>query len=255
MIKRNFLTTILTLLISSPLMAAEWEGLIKNLTQNRAEVETLSKETDSIQREKQAELDQWVTRKTDLDTQVQREKLRELQLAEKIKRVESRVRTQGKSDPQAQKKILSWLDNTQKWVEGSIPFQQDQRLQSLKNLRERTNKGRESMEFILADLWTFMESEVKLSQTNEFTIMDIIVDGKTQKAEVARLGMQSLYAVTPDGKILQAKSTNSNWTWMPVHSSAEETSIQLLVKNLKSKNYSGYYFLPVEKNQQMGASL
>jgi hypothetical protein len=249
------LILVLILLSSSLAFAAPWEGLIQNLTQTRADLEGLSKETDSLQKEKQSELDQWQQRKTDLDSQVQREKLRELQLAEKVKRVDSRVRRENKADPAGQKKILVWIASLETWVQSSIPFQQNQRLQSLKNFKDRVNKGKESLEFILADLWQFMESEIKMAQTNEFIIMDISLDGAPKKAEVARLGVQSLFAITPDGKIYQAKKQSKEWTWISVNSSDEETSIQLLVKNLKSKNYSGYYFLPVEKSQQMGASL
>lgn len=246
---------LLLTLVSLEASAAGWESLIQNLTQNRAELETLSKETDSLQKEKQNDLDQWTQRKIELESQVQREKLRELQITEKIKRAQSRVKSEGKSDPLAQKKLLTWIDGLEKWVQSSIPFQTNSRLQTLKNFRERIDQGQESLEFVLADLWAFMESQVKMAQTNEFTITDIDVDGKTQKVEIARIGTQSLFAVTPDGKTLKAKKVNNQWTWIPVGSGNEETSVQLLVKNLKSKNYTGYYYLPVDKKEQMGASL
>jgi len=251
---RKIILTLTALLITLPAFAAGWESLIQNLTQSRVELEALSKEMDSLQREKQADLDQWSQRRTDLEAQVQREKLRELQLSEKMKRADSRVKSQAKSDPQAQKKILAWISGSEAWVNSSIPFQRDQRLNSLKNLKERATAGHESLEFVLADLWSFMEAEMKLSQTSEFTIQDISLEGKTQKAEIARIGMRSLFAVTPDGKILQMKKQSTNWSWVPVDSSEEGTSIQLLVKNLKAKNFSGYYFLPVD-NLTMGASL
>jgi hypothetical protein len=255
---KNIVKISTLILISSFSLSAHsagWEGLIQNLTQTRADLEGLAKETESLQKEKQAELDQWQQRKIDLDTQVQREKLRELQLAEKTKRIDSRVRTQNKVDPAAQKKLLTWISGLETWVQSSIPFEHTQRLQNLKNFKDRVHKGNESLEFILADLWHFMESETKLAQTNEFIIMDITLDGVTKKAEVARLGVQSLFAITPDGKTLQAKRQKNEWSWVPVSASDEDTSIHLLVKNLKSKNFTGYYTLPVEKSQAMGASL
>lgn len=247
--------TLSILMTIATAQAAGWESLIQNLTQSRAELEGLSKDMDSLQKEKQADLDQWSQRRTDLDGQVQREKLRELQLAEKIKRVDSRVRSQAKSDPNAQKKVLGWIGDAEAWVNKSLPFQQEQRLSVLKGLKDRASSGHESMEFVLADLWMFMESEMKLSQSSEFTIMDITLEGKTKKAEIARLGLRSLFAVTPDGKILQMKKKNSGWTWVPVENNDEESSIQLLVKNLKTKNFSGYYLLPVDNTAQMGAGL
>jgi hypothetical protein len=248
-----FLALLISLSVSVG-RADSWEGLVQRLTQTRADLETLSKESDSLQREKQADLDQWTQRKTEMEAQVQREKLRQMQIAEKLKRLESRVRVSGKSDPQAQKKLLGWISTFEKSVAQTIPFNLDNRLETLSRLKVRVNRDHEAMEFLLADFWSFVETELKLAQTNEYRIVDVEIAGKKRKCEVARLGLVALFVVTPEGKTLKAAHGATGWTWQDINSSSEQNSIISLVNNLKNKNDSGLYQLPMNESQ-MGASL
>lgn len=245
--------TIIALGISES-RADSWESLVQRLTQTRADLEALSKESDSLQREKQSDLDQWTQRKAESEAQVVREKTREMQITEKLKRLEARVKVSGKADPQAQKKLRSWIESFETMVAASIPFQREARLQSLSRLKERVAKNHEPMEFIFADFWSFLESELKLAQTNEYKIVDVDISGKTKKCEVARLGLLSLFVVTPGGQTLKATKVGGEWKWRDVESSTEQISIQNLVKNLKNKMDSGIYQLPVNA-EKMGASL
>lgn len=242
------------LILSVQVQADSWDALVEKLTQSRVEVESLSKEIDSLQKEKQADVEQWSQRKVELEAQVQKEKLRSLQIAEKVKKNESRVRLEGKTDPSAQKRLLSWIERYETLVEGSIPFLREGRLQALTSLRTRTQKSQEPVEFILSDFWAFVEAEMKLAQTNEYKIVDIELAGKNKKCEVARIGLHSLFVVTPDGKMYKAQKDGSTWTWKDIDSPEDREGVLMLVKNLKNKNGSGYYQLPIE-GQHVGASL
>lgn len=234
--------------------ADSWESLVQKLTQVRADLETLSRESESLQRDKQSELDQWTQRRSEAEAQVQREKLRELQIGEKLKRLEARVKNGGKTDPQAPQKLLKWIERFQTWVPTTIPFHHEQRLAALDKLKTRAQKKHEAMEFVLADFWSFVESEIKLSQTNEYRIVDVKLGEVTKKCEVARLGLVALFVVTPDGKVLQASRDSQGWQWRDVEASGEQESILSLVKNLKNKNESDIYKLPIDQ-KIMGAGL
>ncbi len=234
--------------------ADSWDALVEKLTQSRVEVESLSKEIDSLQKEKQADVEQWSQRKIELEAQVQKEKLRSLQISEKVKKNESRVRLQGKTDPSAQKRLLAWIERYENWVESSIPFLHESRRQTLMSLRSRAQKSQEPVEFILADFWAFVEAEMKLAQTNEYKIVDIELAGKSKKCEVARIGLHSLFVVTPDGKMFKAQKDANTWSWKDIDSPEDREGVLMLVKNLKNKNGSGYYQLPIE-GQHVGASL
>lgn len=252
MFKIIFLLLLIAFSLSA--RASTWEDFVGKLTQARTDVEMLSQEIDSLQKEKQSDLEQWTQRKNDLEAQMQKEQLRALQLAQKTKLLESRVKLQAKADPQAQKKILSWIERFEALVASTIPFLQESRLAQLKNLKIRAQKAQEPLEFIFADFWSFVESEMKLAQSNEYKIVDITLNGQPRKCEVARLGLQSLFVVTPDKSVLKAFKEAGVWKWKDVESSDDQTSVLTLVKNLKNKNGSGYYQLPIDSSQ-LGASL
>ncbi|MBY0385584.1 DUF3450 domain-containing protein [bacterium] len=248
----KFLFTILLITINAK--ASTWENFVEKLTQTRLDVETLSQEIDSLQKEKQNDLEQWSQRKTELEGQIQKEQLRSLQIGEKLKRLESRVKLQSKTDPQAQRKLLAWIERFETWVPSTIPFLHESRQESLKNLKIRAQKSQEPIEFVMADFWLFVESEMKLAQSNEYKIVDIQFAGQKKKCEVARLGLQSLFVVTPDKKILKASKEAGLWKWKDIDSSDDKDAVLLLVQNLKNKNGSGYYHLPIDPGQ-VGASL
>jgi hypothetical protein len=242
-------------LLAVQAFASSWESLVERLTKTRAELESLSQEVDSVQKEKQSNLDQLLMRKSDLDTQVEREKLRRLQLTEKLKRLEGRVKISSQTDPKAQEKLQTWITNLEGSVQKNIPFETEQRLQTLTRLKERVLKNHEPMEFILADLWNFVESEFKLAQTNEYKIITLDLDGNKKKCEVARLGLMSMFVVTPDGKIRRALKKETEWQWQEIHPVAQQNSILALVKNLKNKTNVEIYQLPIQLDSQFASEL
>lgn len=225
--------------------ASSWESLVERLTTSRSEIEVLSQDLESLQKEKQSELDQLLIRKADLDSNLEKEKLRRLQLTEKLKRLEGRVRIIAKSDPKAHSKLEFWINDFITFVNESIPFEKENRLKILENLKIRLNQNHEPMEYIMSDLWNFIEGEFKLSATNEYKIITLDFKGQKKKSEVARLGLMTLFAVTPDGKIHQAIKSKNEWSWQDIQASTEKNSILSLVKNLKNKNSVEIYQLPM----------
>ncbi len=230
--------------------SSSWENLVNQLTKTRSEIEVLSQELESVQKEKQSELDQLSMRKADIDAQVEKEKLRKLQINEKLKRLEGRVRIIAKSDPKAQQMLQAWITDFEVFVNKSIPFEREARLKNLEGLKIRLQRNHEPNEYVMADLWNFVENEFKLSKTNEYQIVTLDLRGQKRKCEVARLGLTALFAVTPDGKIHHAKKNKNEWQWTDVQTSAEQDSILSLVKNLKDKNSTQVYQLPINLNSE-----
>lgn len=234
--------------------ASQWEKMVDQITKMRIEIEVLSKQVDTSAKKENANIDLWSQKKTELEAQLAREQMREKQIHEKIKRLETRVKMDPKMDIHGKKKILNWLSAYETTLAGSAPFHIEKRLETLKSLRQRLDIGHESQEFILADFWLFLESEMKLSQTNDYRIVDVTINGQRKKCEVARLGLQSLFVVTPTGQVLQAVNNGKQWIWVDIEATESKNSVLSLVKNLKNKNTSGYYLLPLSAPQE-GASL
>lgn len=234
--------------------ASSWEKMVDQITKTRAEIENLAKQTDIIAKREQTEVDTWSQKKSELESQLTREKMRQKQIQEKLKRLEARIKVDPKTDPNGKKKILEWLSSYEATVLSTIPFHLDKRLASLKELRQRTEANHEPHEYILSDFWAFLESEMKLSQTNDYRIVDVSINGEVKKCEVARLGLQALFVLTPSGQVLKASNTGSKWGWVDIESSEQKSSVLSLVQNLKNKNTSGVYLLPLD-TPDVGASL
>jgi hypothetical protein len=248
----NILITLFTIIHFSA--ADQWEKLVDQVTKTRAEIEVLSKQTDGLVRKEQADMDLWSQKKTEFETQVVREKLRERQIQEKLKRLEARIKVDPKADPQGKKKLLEWLNTYKTTIGATIPFHVEKRMAQIDELKNRLESDHEAHEFILADFWSFLETETKLSQTNDYRIVDVEINGEKKKCEVARLGLQALFVVTPVGQVLRAVNTGKSWSWQDVEVGEQKSSVLTLVQNLKNKNTSGYYLLPIDK-KEMGASL
>lgn len=234
--------------------ASSWEKMVDQITKTRVEIEQLAKQTDMISKKEQAEVDLWSGKKTELEGQLSREKMRGGQIQEKLKRLEARIKVDPKTDPAGKKKLLEWISAYESTVASTIPFHLDKRVAALKDFRKRLEVGHEAHEFILSDFWSFLESEMKLSQSNDYRIVDVTINGETKKCEVARLGMQALFVVSPSGQVLRATNNGAQWSWTDVNVGDQKESVLTLVKNLKNKNTSGYYVLPLDK-ADMGASL
>lgn len=244
---------VLTLIIPF-CFAGSWEKMVDQITKTRAEIETLARQTDASSKKEQADIDLWSQKKTELESQLSREKMRGGQIGEKLKRLEARIKVDPKKDPAGKKKLLDWISAYEGTVAATIPFHIDKRVGTLKDLRARVEAGHEAQEFLLADFWGFLESEMKLSQSNDYRIVDVPINGVTKKCEVARLGLQALFVVTPTGQVLRAANNGAQWSWLDVNASEQKESVLTLVKNLKNKNSSGYYLLPIDKGA-IGASL
>jgi hypothetical protein len=228
---------------------AEVPALMKDIVALRAELETISRENESLQKEKSAELDLWVQKKLELEGLVQKETLRQLQLKEKAKLLGSKVKVEAKANPEGKAELLAWIANAQNWVQHSIPFRQNHRLAVLKSIEERTQAGLESVELLSAELWRFYEDEFKMAADNEYRITEAPATGGGKKAEVARLGLVAMYSRADDGTVEVHKKVEGKWLAQKL-SAAESIEAVRLLDNLKAKKDSGLYSLPLSAGKE-----
>ncbi len=232
----------------------DWSRFIDQVTQLRGEIELLSKDTESQNKNLQSEIDSLAQKKNELSSQLMREKFRGKQLQAKVQRLQMKTKTQPSADPKSSQLMLSWIKSYQDSLTELIPFKQEARKAQLQKIAQRLESGLESHESLMVDFWTFLENEKKLSETNSYQILDIEVEGQLQKCEVARLGLKSLFAITPSQKMLQAELTSEGWKWKDIKTQEQKKSILSLVDHLKNRNTSILYVLPINQ-QPLGASL
>ncbi len=225
---------------------ADIPALMNKLVALRADLETANREMESELKILQADLELWTTKRLELEGQMQKESLRKLQLDEKVQRLANRVKIESKVNPQAKVELKRWLTEAEAWVESSLPFRKSARLEVIQNLRERADRGLESPEILSAELWQFYESDMKLASDNEYRITDFADIGK---AEVARLGLYTLFAKSADGAVRQAVFENGQWAMRDL-SDDNKANAERLLNNMKGKRDSGLYNLPPAQSAQ-----
>lgn len=223
--------------------AADISSLMKQIVDLRADLEILSQDVDQNSKEKQAQVDLWLQKKSELQASLQKEQLRSLQIAEKIKALASRIKIQDQKDPKSQEQLAKWIGNAETWVRTSLPYRRESRITTLLDLKKRSQRGLESQESLAAELWQFYENELKMSGDNEFRIVEIQTSSGPQKAEVARLGLYTMYAALPNGQVKQSVLNGGTWTLQDLEGEDLQSAVRLL-NNLKAKKESGLYRMP-----------
>lgn len=226
----------------------DFQALSEKIINLRHEVETLSRSQDQMQRQRQMEVDALSLRKSELVQQLRKERLRDTQLRAKTEALRKDVQPLKVVTRAEKDLIASWLADLQDWVQRSLPFRREDRLNSVKRIEARFVSG-ESPERILSEIWSFVEKELKLTHDNAFEIMEVKVSEKPQKSEVVRIGMMQLLYRTPAGETGFARNVNGQWTMGRSQTEAEDQAIVRLITRLKDQQGRGFFEVPGISNE------
>jgi hypothetical protein len=220
------------------------QELGKKLIELRAEVEENGRQLQEAQRESSGRLESYIQRRTELETQVQKEHLRNLQLKEKHAFLKSTAIKKPAGDVRDYDQLLSWTADLEDAVRASLPFRRQERLATLNGLRKRIETHLESPVAIAGELWTLTEKELKLTADNEYLITKIDLDGQMQDAEIARIGMVQMMFKTSKGETGFAVRKDAKWTLVKSKSDDVSTAVARALTKFKERNSSGWFEVP-----------
>jgi len=218
--------------------AEDFRDLSQKVLQGRQEVEQLNQEQSQTHKIFQAELDLLIQRKTELDQQIFKERLKNQQLQIKKDFLKQSQKSDVKLSKSEKKQIMDWLLNLEKWVQASLPYRREVRWQELQDIKTQIQNN-SFKEDLVRQLWAFTEKEIKLGQDNHYEIIDLEIDQKKQKVESVRLGWVQMYYRTPEGKWGSFKKESQK-----VEGDLEEKTLERLFKKLKSREEKGYFEIP-----------
>lgn len=233
------------LLFSNPGFAQSgiYSEISEKLIQLRQEVENLGRSQEHIQKERTEALENLLRRKSELEQQARKEKLREAQLKVKIEITKKAVTPLRVASALERKVLTSWLSGLKSWVQTSLPFQNETRMAALERI-EKQLQSNESPELILNSLWQVTEKEIRLTRDNSYEVMDLKLSGGTHKSEVVRLGMMQMLYKTPDGEAGYAQLQNGKWNLVGTLDPSETVAIDRLMSKLKEQQGRGYFEVP-----------
>ncbi|MBX7232373.1 MAG: DUF3450 family protein [Bdellovibrionales bacterium] len=213
---------------------------VKEIIDLRLQLENLGREMEGSNKQYQAELDIWLQKKLELEAALQKESLRKIQIKEKLTRLSSLAAI----TPQIEKVKKSYLQRIvqlQGWIQDSLPFHREQRLETVKSFAARLQKNQENLEFIANDIWNFYQEEFKKVNSHEYILGTLDGQSQSEKFEIVRLGLFTLFIKDTKGSFKQLLQIQNQWRWQEILSSEKQNEISRLMENLKTKKDSGLY--------------
>lgn len=128
-------------------------------------------------------------------------------------------------------------------ISSSLPYKQEERILSLKNIETQIQEGK-PLESLVQDLWKLTENELRLTQTNQFEIMKILLNGQRTTAQVAKIGMLQMYFKTADSVVGRADKGQSGWKLLVAQEAKEVAAIERALEKIKNEKGSAFIELP-----------
>lgn len=223
--------------------ADEFRMSSDKLLQLRTEVETLSQEAQADSRRRQTELEALLQRRSELTAQLQKEEMRREQLKEKLKVESAKITPKGAPTREDRQMLVGWAEDLESWIARSLPFRTEERLSQVRALKTKL-KTENNLEPLVSQLWSLTDQELKLTQQNDFEVMEVSFPEGRQKAEVARLGMMQMYALKTNGEGVRAVRDGETWKWEAAQNSDEQKAIERICRRLSEQKGQGYFQLP-----------
>lgn len=237
-------TIILFSLSASNVVAADYAEMSRRAIGLRMEVETLSRQHESLQRKHQSELEALWSRRAELQSQLRKESLRSVQLKEKTRLAKLRVAPKRAATPAELRVLRAWLEELEDWVgTTSMPFRRTARGEELDALKKKFDRG-DSPELLAGELWSFTERELRQSRANGVEILDLEIDGRSKKSEVARMGWMQMVFLTADGESGYARKEPGGWTLVKSRTADEGAAVKRLIAKLKEGRGTGLFEVP-----------
>jgi len=232
--------------------ADELTNLAKKLAGMRAEVETLSNELELEKQKLKNELDSLAQQKSELDVQIEKERLRIQEIKASIERRREEIAKQSVSGEELKPLVNEAIGQAEVLVKDSLPFRTSERIDELGKIRSRMDEGLMRPEKAASLLWAFMEDELRLTRECALDKQIIVVDGREQLAEVARVGMVMLFFRTNAGRYGKAVKRQDAWEYEVFSDSTANEQTALLFDSFRKQVRVGYFELPNALADQKG---
>lgn len=242
------LALILGVLVLGPLAAQSSQdaltALAVKITEKRTQVETLSNDLDLLKAGYNEQLRSLAAQKADVETQINREKLRLDQLDRDLAEVRNRMQANRDKLGDSLPLVRRVLGQAKAQILAGLPFQISGRVSEVESLERLLEGGGIDAGTLLARVWNLLEAEYRLSGENGLYRQTVSVEGREQMSEVARLGMVFLYFRTPDGKVGAAVPSSSGWSYRVETQTESRKQIEVLFDSLRKNLKEGYFPLP-----------
>ena len=235
---------LLLLLMSGPVLAINPDSFAARLAEARKDVESLTDSLSQLKDDLRAKERALDNQAAELAAQTRQEELRLEQLNQTLTRqAEARAAAVAGSAavvPAVAKSIATLRAG----VAAGLPFRQAERLGELDTLQAALESGASTPREVASRLWSFVEDERRLASQSALDRQIITLNGQEVLADVARLGMVSLYYRTDQGELGRAVREGEGWRYEPVTDEAARLQLVDLFDALSKQVRVGFFTIP-----------
>jgi hypothetical protein len=219
-------------------------SLAAELARLRGEVEGLSTQIETRKVDQRARMRSLAAQRADFEIQLKREqtRLKELQQRQVEQQgiVERRARRMERLAPEVGH-IAVLLGQT---IDEGLPFKRADRRAEVRRVVERMRAGLLTPDAAIARLWERAADELRLSRESGLYRQVIVLEGREQLAEVARLGMVLLYFCTEDGRCGAAVREGEGWAYRLLPHRDDQAAVRSLFEAFRKQIRTGLFELP-----------
>lgn len=177
--------------------------------------------------------------------QVELKRVDELRLKQR-----ATARWYGKRHDDHRKFLARYVDSTVAFVQNDFPYNQEERLRSLKSLKELLEEGSISPEEGTDRLWGVWLSLLKLGGSVENWPGSLMSEQGELSGRYLRLGAVWMGFVSDDGRQLYLLSpADAGWRWRPLHDESElRAALRQALKVSEGKRAPALVLLPIDNS-------
>lgn len=221
--------------------AANAEGSSEeNLVRLRGEIEELHRQVELKRSEHKSRQDMLVGRLTELEGQIEKEKLKTLQLQERLS-VMSKQTKDNSETKLVRTQLLEQIEITKTHMNKLIPFKFAERQQNLESIASGLKDEELRLVAGVSSYVDFLDKEIRLAQSNEYFLAPIALDGKEVESEVARIGLMQMLFKSTDSRHGYLRSGK----FIATEDASQVRAIIRLLKQFKQKSFSGWFEIPL----------
>lgn len=219
------------------------DNLVENIIELRADVEGLDARLQRLESKHEAKMSSLAQREGELAAQHERQELNNEQLERRLAGLRKQTEKAGVATKQLTPVLKAAIEGMREYVKGSLPFKRGERLAVLDEIQTQLASG--VLPPRLANrLWSFYADELSLTGDSALYRQPILVAGQERLADVARLGMMSLYFRGDDGRFGYAARAGDDWVYRLLGVDTPSDEVAALFGALRKQLRTGFYRLP-----------
>jgi len=234
---------------------AATDGLALALARLRGEIESLSDEIATIEQEERERRVTLTTLVTEARADHARASTKKARLVEERARAEQDARARAANEAAIAPAVTRILADLDAHIVAGLPYRVDERRRAVAEIDEGLKSRALTPRAALVRAWALVQDEDRLAGETVLDRQVVHVDGEDVHADVVRIGMTTLFFMTPDTGarpatlgfyVREGGRQDGAWTTRAFNDEGDRALVRALFEAQRGQVKTGLFALPVD---------